>query len=243
MKENLTGDVGDEVSVPGEETIVGNNLVSAKDTHTSLDSGLVTDESNVEQSVEATDGKPAGIEKPPRRKILGVLDPGNMDVPGHDASPSNAEPIYENVPPKLDDEQSQYAPPEYVPPSDTSLYDVPRQNVPEVDIEGAKTDYGYLPMDNPPSESNGVSSEKSVTAQGMYTVILPDDKKQDSLGSETGNELLMNQSTKRNPRTMSYVVVSAGEGHVDLRMKLKSKSEIKKDFQTKLLIWRVNNKA
>ena len=105
------------------------------------------------------------------------------------------------------------------------------------------------------SQNSSTSSKPLEKPQETYVTVLPGTLEQSDgnntkssndgtmdgeLGSESDSRF--NKTGKSRGRCLSYLVVSGGEGHVDLRLKVKSKQDLKKDAQSMFLIWRVNSK-
>ena len=106
------------------------------------------------------------------------------------------------------------------------------------------------------SSKSSTSSKTLEKSQDTYITVLPNsrerstgenDSKSDSdVGTEEEFDGVpdnrFNKTGKSRGKCLSYLVVSSGEGHVDLRLKVKSKQDLKKDAQSMFLIWRVNSK-
>ena len=103
---------------------------------------------------------------------------------------------------------------------------------------------------------NSSSVSKSLErSQETYITVLPttlgksdgnDGKKSDQVTMvddlENDTDSRFDKAGKTRGKCLSYLVVSGGEGHVDLRLRVKSKQDLKKDAQSMFLIWRVNSK-
>ena len=93
------------------------------------------------------------------------------------------------------------------------------------------------------SSSPSKSPEKS---QDTYITVLPGpverpDESHTKNSSESDSHV--GKTGISRSKCLSYLVVSAGEGHADFRLKVKSKQDLKKDAQSMFLIWRVNSKV
>lgn len=101
---------------------------------------------------------------------------------------------------------------------------------------------------NPQNNSN--TSETLEKPQETYVTVLPSTSEQPdktvsndvNLESESDQDRRFSKTGRSRGRCLSYVVFSGGEGHVDLRLRVKSKQDLKKDAQSMFLIWRVNSK-
>ncbi|XP_028393892.1 rho guanine nucleotide exchange factor 10-like isoform X2 [Dendronephthya gigantea] len=106
---------------------------------------------------------------------------------------------------------------------------------------------------NSSSQESSKSSSPSKSlerSQETYITVLPDPKNgsdgnDTKASSETDSQTdsQIGKTEISRSKCLSYLVVSAGEGHADLRLKVKSKQELKKDAQSMFLIWRVNSKV
>ena len=103
--------------------------------------------------------------------------------------------------------------------------------------------------------NSSTSSKPLGKSQETYVTVLPDTLKQldenstkisnDSSmerGLENDSGSMFSKTGKSSAKCLSYLVVSGGEGHVDLRLKVKSKQDLKKGAESMFLIWRVNSK-
>lgn len=109
---------------------------------------------------------------------------------------------------------------------------------------------------NQDSQNSSSLSKSLERSQETYITVLPGTlEKPDGNDSKSSDEVTMvdelenhidsqfNKAGKtRKGKCLSYLVVSGGEGQVDLRLKVKSKQNLKKDAQSMFLIWRVNSK-
>jgi hypothetical protein len=97
-----------------------------------------------------------------------------------------------------------------------------------------------ISQDSPNSSTSSNTLEKDT-----YITVLPrtgdtKDSSDGTMGSDPDSRF--SKTGKTHSKCLSYIVVSGGEGQVDLRLKVKSKQDLKKDAQSMFLIWRVNSK-
>ena len=132
-----------------------------------------------------------------------------------------------------------------------------------IETENAKTSSEARQQLNSDKETNSnqdyqnsSSVSKSLErSQETYITVLPttleksdgnDGKKSDQVTMvddlENDTDSRFDKAGKTRGKCLSYLVVSGGEGHVDLRLRVKSKQDLKKDAQSMFLIWRVNSK-
>ena len=144
---------------------------------------------------------------------------------------------------------------------------IPTQTEPQLsslnETENAKTSSEARQQLNSDKETNSnqdyqnsSSVSKSLErSQERYITVLPttleksdgyDGKKSDQVTMvddlENDTDSRFDKAGKTRGKCLSYLVVSGGEGHVDLRLRVKSKQDLKKDAQSMFLIWRVNSK-
>lgn len=136
--------------------------------------------------------------------------------------------------------------------------------------EIAQEDNGTSKLDKLKKDSQNSSSENAYDEQrrqhiqsgglnteevSYITVLSQSEKQSEGASSKNANDISMESEVRKemenqlpNPRNsrrrcLSHLVVSVGEGHVDLRLKVKSKQEVKKVGPSIFLIWRVNGKV
>ena len=144
---------------------------------------------------------------------------------------------------------------------------IPTQTEPQLsslnETENAKTSSEARQQLNSDKETNSNQdyqnsssvSKSSERSQETYITVLPttleksdgnDGKKSDQVTMvddlENDTDSRFDKAGKTRGKCLSYLVVSGGEGHVDLRLRVKSKQDLKKDAQSMFLIWRVNSK-
>lgn len=251
---------------PTEDSETADSVVSGENTKSEKGTSLECDESSVAKGSNAQNSKlnlvngdtlcgqiPSSSE---------VQMAGIDEIPENGDFPTDVEPIYVNLPRNNVSKVSDDSPEKLSRENEvekTALVDDNGQqsaSTPESSVEPTEPCKTPTPNENRVENEDGKTSPVSPvpgkSPQELYTVVLPNEQepgpdavkpKATKDQVETGPESLVEPSTKSSPRCLSYLVISAGEGHVDLRMKLKSKNEIKKDMQTRLLIWRVNGKA
>ena len=109
-------------------------------------------------------------------------------------------------------------------------------------------------ISNPDYQNSSTVSKSLERSQETYITVLPSaSEKLDGNESKISDDAKIVDDLENDPdsrfsktgktrgKCLSYLVVSGGEGHVDLRLKVKSKQDIKKDSQSMFLIWRVNS--
>ena len=109
-------------------------------------------------------------------------------------------------------------------------------------------------ISNPDFANSSTVSKSLERSQETYITVLPSvSDKLDGNESKISDDATIVEDLENDPdsrfsktgktrgKCLSYLVVSGGEGHVDLRLKVKSKQDIKKDSQSMFLIWRVNS--
>ena len=129
----------------------------------------------------------------------------------------------------------------------------PRRNTPEVNTRPEAN--LELKGSNEDSPNSSTSLKPLAKSQETYLTVLPGTMEQSEGNSATNSKNstlegesesdsnnLFNKTGRSRAKCLSYLVVSGGEGHVDLRLRVKSKQDLKKDGQSMFLIWRVNSK-
>jgi hypothetical protein len=152
------------------------------------------------------------------------LKPISLRARGHEnASSRRNTPEAVNTPPEANQEpkrENELTSSEDSPNSSTSLKPLGKSQ---------ETYITVLPGTLEQSDGKSAKNSNNSTMEGEFEC----DSYSTSMSNKTG---------KSRGKCLSYLVVSGGKGHVDLRLRVNSKQDLKKDTQSMFLIWRVNSK-